>query len=144
MDTTRVISLAGLTMIFFWIYLSIRRNRDLPRRRAAERLFEAFKDEIQVLSNGNGNISHLLKEAFPRHESAYLHFRPHLKGKALRKYDEAWKEYCRGRNETSSPSVELYSIGANQTLAQERQQLALRQIMRFLSSARMYSHLPPR
>ena len=144
MDTARIISLAGLTMIFFWIYLSIRRNRDLPKRHAAERLFEAFKDEIQGLSNGKGNTSHLLEEAFPRHESAYLHFRAHLSGKALQKYDEAWKDYCRGRDETSSPSAELYSVGGTQTLAREKQQLALRQILRFLSSVRNYSHLPPR
>jgi len=144
MDTARIISLAGLTMIFFWIYLSIRRNRDLPKRHAAERLFEAFKDEIQGLSNGNGNTSDMLKEAFPRHESAYLHFRPYLNGKALRKFDEAWREYCHGRDETSSPSVGSYSVGGDQTLAQERQQQALRQLLRFLSSVRMYSHLPPR
>ena len=139
-----MISLVGLSMIFFWIYLSMRRNRNLPKRHAAERLFEAFKDEIQGLSNGNGNTCDMLKEAFPRHENAYLHFRPHLNGKALRKYDEAWKEYCRGRDETSSPSVEPCSVGGNQTLAQERQQLALRQLLRLLSSVRMYSHLPPR
>jgi hypothetical protein len=144
MEPTRIISLAGLTMILFWIYLSIRRNRDLPKRRAAERLFEAFKDEIQDLSNGKGNTSHLLKEAFPRHESAYLHFRPYLSGKALRKYDEGWKEYCRGLDKISSPSGESYSVGEDPTLAQQRQRLALRQLLGFLSSARKYSHLPPR
>jgi hypothetical protein len=144
MDATRMISLAGLTMIFFWIYLSIRRNRDLPRRGAAEQLFEAFKDEIQGLSYDRVNTSRMLKEAFPRHESAYLQFRPHLKGKALRKYDEAWKEYSRVLDETFSPSAEPYSVGGTQTLARERQQLALTQILRFLSSVRMYSHLPPR
>ena len=144
MDATRIISLTGLTIIFFWIYLSIRRGRNLPKRHAAERLFEAFQDEIQGLSNGKGNTSHLLEEAFPRHESAYLHFRAHLSGKALQKYDEAWKDYCRGRDETSSPSAELYSVGGTQTLAREKQQLALRQILRFLSSVRNYSHLPPR
>jgi hypothetical protein len=144
MEPARIISLAGLTMILFWTYLSIRRNRDLPKRRAAERLFEAFKDEIQDLSNGKGNTSHLLKEAFPRHESAYLHFRPYLSGKALRKYDEAWKEYCRGLDEISCPPEEPYSVGGTQTPAQERQQLALKRVLRFLSSVRMYSHLPPR
>jgi hypothetical protein len=144
MDATRIISLTGLMMIFFWVYLSIRRNRNLPKCHAAERLFEAFKEEIQDLSNGKGNTSGMLKEAFPRHESAYLHFRPYLNGKVLRKYDEAWKEYCRGLNETFSPSAEPYSIGGTQTLDRERQQLALRQILRFLSSVRRYSHLPPR
>jgi hypothetical protein len=144
MEPTRIIPLAGLTMIFFWIYLSIRRNRDLPKRHAAERLFEAFKDEIQGLANGKGDAYEILKQALPRHQSAYLHFRLYLSGKALRKYDEAWKEYCRGRDEISSPSEEPYSFGGTRTLAQERQQLALKQVLRFLSSARMYSHLPPR
>jgi hypothetical protein len=144
MEPSRIISLAGLTMIFFWVYLSIRRNRDLPKRHAAERLFEAFKEEIQDLSNGKGNTSHLLKAAFPRHESAYLYFRPYLSGKTLRKYDEAWKEFCRCRDEISSPTGEPYSGGGTRTRAREKQKLALKQVLRFLSSARMYSHLPPR
>jgi len=144
MDSTRMISLVGLSMIFFWIYLSIRRNRNLPKRHAAERLFEAFKDEIQGLSNGRGDAYEILKKALPRHENAYLHFWPHLNGKVLRQFDEAWRDYsCRG--EDPSPSfLEQYSAAGNDTVARERRQLALRKILRFLSSVRMYSHLPPR
>ena len=139
-----MISLVGLSMIFFWIYLSIRRNRNLPKRHAAERLFEAFKDEIQGLSNGRGDAYEILKKALPRHENAYLHFWPHLNGKVLRQFDEAWREYSCGREEISPPSLGQYFSGGNQTLAQEKRQLALRKILRFLSSVRMYSHLPPR
>jgi hypothetical protein len=78
MDTTRIISLVGLTMIFFWIYLSIRRNRNLPKRHAAERLFEAFKEEIQDLSLGTRGAYEILKQAFPKHEKACIQFRPVL------------------------------------------------------------------
>jgi hypothetical protein len=144
MDTTRIISLAGLSMIFFWVYLSIRRNRNMPRRHGAERLFEAFKEEIQGLQDGQADAHEILQKALPRHENAYLHFRPHLNGRILRQFDEAWREYSCGREENSPPSLEQYFGGGNQTLAQERRQLALRRILRFLSSVRMYSHLPPR
>jgi len=144
MDTTRIISLAGLSMIFFWIYLSIRRNRNIPKRHAAERLFEAFKDEIQGLSDGRGDAYEILKKALPRHENAYLHFRPHLNGKVLRQFDEAWQEYsCRG--EDRSPSfLEQYSAAGNDTAAREPRQLALKKILTLLALARKYSHLPPR
>jgi len=144
MDPTRVISLAGLSMILVWVCLSIRRTRNLPRHHAAERLFEDFKDEIQGLSLGAVDPYEILGQAFSKHEKAYIHFRPHLKGKVLREFDEAWKEYCRWREENSSPSLELHSAGVNEPLAQERQQLALRKVLRFLSSVRMYSGLPPR
>ncbi len=143
MDTTRMISLAGLTMIFCWIYLSIRRNRNLPKRHAAERLFEAFKDEIQGLSNGK-DTSHMLKKAFPRHESAYLHFRPYLNGKVLRKFDEAWREYSCGMEDPSSSSAKENSAPGKEALLEESRQLALRKILALLSLARKYSHLPPR
>lgn len=144
MDTTRLISLAGLSMIFFWIYLSIRRTRNLPRRHSAERLFEAFKDEIQDLNYGKGDAYEILKEAFPRHENAYLHFRPHLNGKVLRQFDEAWREYSCGGEECSPSFLEQYSSAGNDTVARERRQLALNKILTLLSLARKYSHLPPR
>ena len=139
-----MISLIGLSMIFFWIYLSMRRNWNLPRRHAAERLFEAFKDEIQVLSDGRGDAYEILKKSLPRHENAYLLFRPHLNGKVLRRFDEAWREYsCRG--EDHSPSfLEQYSAAGNDTVARERRQLALKKILTLLALARKYSHLPPR
>jgi hypothetical protein len=144
MDSIRVFSLAGLTMIFFWVYVSIRRNWNLPRRHAAERLFEAFKEEVQDLSLGTKDAHEILKQAFPKHEKAYTQFRSYLNGKVLQKFDEAWREYSCGREEDSTPSLEQYITGGNQTLAQERRRLALRRIFRFLSSVRMYSHLPPR
>lgn len=116
----------------------------MPRRHAAERLFEAFKEEIQGLQYGKGDPYEILKEALPRHENAYLHFRPHLNGKVLQKFDEAWREYSCGRGKNSLPSLEQYFSGGNQTLAQEKRQMALRKILRFLASVRMYSNLPPR
>jgi hypothetical protein len=144
MDNTRLIPLAGLSMIFFWIGLSVRRNRNIPRCHAAERLFEAFKDEIQGLGLGTIDPYKILEQAFPKHEKAYIHFRTYLNGKVLREFDAAWSEYCRWREENPLQSLEPYFTGGNQALAQERQQLALRKVLRFLSSARRYSHLPPR
>jgi hypothetical protein len=144
MDAIRVISLAGLTMIFFWVCLSIRRNGNKPRRHAAERLFEAFKEEIQDLSLGTKDAHQILTQSFPKHEKAYTQFRPFVKGRVLRKFDEAWREYSCGREEISIPFLEQYFAGGNQSLAQERRHLALSRILRFLSSVRMYSDLPPR
>jgi hypothetical protein len=144
MDSVRVISLAGLTMIFFWVYLAIRKSRNRPRRHAAERLFEAFKEEIQDLSLGPKDAYQILKQAFPKHEKAYNQFRPYVKGAGLRRYDEAWREYSCGREENSLPFLEQYFAGEDQNLARERRQLALRKALRFLASVRMYSNLPPR
>jgi len=139
-----MISLVGLSMIFFWIYLSIRKNRNLPKRHAAERLFEAFKDEIQGLSDGRGDAYEILEKALPRHENAYLHFRPNLNGKVLRQFDEAWREYsCRGTHNLPF-FLEQYSAAGNDTVARERRQLALKKILTLLALARKYSHLPPR
>jgi hypothetical protein len=119
MDTARIISLAGLTMIFFWIYLSIRRNRGLPRRHAAERLFAAFKDEVQDLANGKGDAYEILKQALPRHESAYLHFRPHLNGKVLREFDHAWRDYSCGVQGQSSSFPKENSAPGNEAGVEE-------------------------
>ena len=120
MESIRVISLAGLTMIFFWVYLSIRKNRNIPRRHAAERLFEAFKEEIQDLSLGTRDASEILNQGFPKHEKAYTQFKPFAKGKVLQKFDEAWREYSGSRKENSTPSLEKYFAGGNQTLARCR------------------------
>ena len=144
MDTTRMISLVVLSMIFFWIYLSIRRNRGLPRRHAAERLFAAFKDEIQDLANGKRDAYEILKQALPRHESAYLHFRPHLNGKVLREFDHAWRDYSCGVQDQSSSFPKENSAPGNEAGVEESRKLALRKILALLSLARKYSHLPPR
>jgi len=144
MDSIRVISLAGRTMILFWVCLSIRRNGNRPRRHAAERLFEAFKEEIQDLSLGTKDAYQILTQAFPKHEKAYTQFRPYVKGRVLRKFDEAWRDYSRGPDNNSPPSLEQYFFEQSPNLAWERRQLALTKILRILSSVRMYSSLPPR
>jgi hypothetical protein len=143
-DSIRVIALAGLTMIFFWVCLSIRRNGNKPRRHAAERLFEAFKEEIQDLSLGTKDAYQILTRSFPKHEKAYTQFRPFVKGRVLRKFDEAWRDYSCGPEKNSPPSLERYLTEQDPDMARERRQLALKKILRFLSSVRMYSSLPPR
>jgi len=139
-----MISLAALTMIFFWIYLSIRRNRNLPKRRAAERLFEAFQDDIQRLNCGNGDVFEILDRAWPRQEKAYLEFRSYLIGKALREFDAAWIKYsCWIKEKPQTILSQIFPEGCL-TVAHERRQLGLEKILEFLSLARKFSHLPPR
>ena len=89
MDKVRVISLFGLAFIGLRIYLSVRRERNKPRYRAAERFFEAFLDEIHDLNEGRRDPAEVLRQAFPKHEQAYTRFRLHLNGKGLRKLDDA-------------------------------------------------------
>jgi len=143
MDTTRMISLAGLAMIFFWVYLSIRKNRNLPRRHAAQRLLEVFQDEIRGLNYGQEDVSELLARAWPRQEKAYLEFRPYLKRKELREFDKAWLEYSSWIKEKPKTILaEIFPEGSA-TVVYERRQLCLDQISGFLSLARKYSYLPP-
>ena len=144
MDTRSMISMAGLSMIFLGIYLSIRKNRDIPKHHAADQLVEAFKEEIQDLNLGKGDASEILKQAFPKHEKAYLQFRPYLNRKDLRKFDEAWREYsCRCQEKAQTILAEIFPENSR-SVAHERQQLALEEILEFLALARKYSHLPPR
>jgi hypothetical protein len=144
MDTTRMISMGGLSMIFSGIYLSVRRNRDIPKRHAADRLVEAFKDEIQDLTLGKGDGCEILKQAFPKHEKAYLQFRLYLNPNDLRKFDEAWREYSgRCQEKTQTILTDIFPE-ESKSVAHVRRQLALEEILEFLSLARKYSHLPPR
>jgi hypothetical protein len=144
MDTTRMISMGGLSTIFSGIYLSVRRNRDIPKRHAADRLVEAFKDEIQDLTLGKGDGFEILKQAFPKHEKAYLQFRLYLNPNDLRKFDEAWREYSgRCQEKTQTILTDIFPE-ESKSVAHVRRQLALEEILEFLSLARKYSHLPPR
>jgi len=144
MDTLKMISLVGLSMISFWVYLSIKRARNMPRRHAADRLFEAFMDELHGLHDTKEDPYKILKTALRRHESAYLHFRTHLNGKILRQFDEAWREYSRSLEIPASFSPETCCSRGNGTSPEEGRQLARRKILAFLSLAKKYSHLPPR
>jgi hypothetical protein len=143
MDTTRMVSMTGLSEIFLGIYPSIRRNRDTPKSHAADRLAEAFKEEIQDLSLGKGDAYEILKEAFPKHEKAYLQFRPYLNRRDLRKFDKAWKKYsCRRQEKAQTILAEIFPEGSK-SVTYERQQIALEEILEFLSLARKYSHPRP-
>jgi hypothetical protein len=144
MDTTRMISLVGLATIFFWVCLSMRKNRNLPRRHAAERLLEAFQDEIQILNIGRGDISESLAQAWPRQEKAYFELRPYLKGKELREFDKAWLAYSSWMKEKPKTILtEIFPEGSA-TVLYERRQLCLDGISEFLSVPKKYSNLPPR
>jgi hypothetical protein len=143
MDTTRMISTGGLSMIFSGIYLSVRRHRDIPKRHAADRLMEAFKDEIQDLNQGKGDACAILKQAFPKHEQAYLQFRRYLSPSDRRNFDEAWREYSgRCQEKTQTILTEIFPEDSK-SVAHVRRQLALEEILEFLSWVRKYSHLPP-
>jgi len=136
MDIVKIISLAGLLVIFSKIYLSIKRNKYKPKRHAAEKLFEAFIDEIQDLSIGKGDAYEILKQAFPKHEMAYIKFRPHLRGKVLRQFDEAWRDYCCRNQENPQAFLEQYFAPGNETMAKEKRLLALKRILKIISFAR--------
>jgi len=136
MDIVKIISLAGLLVIFSKIYLSIRRNKDKPKRHAAEKLFEAFIDEIQDLSIGKGDAYEILKQAFPKHEMAYIKFRPYLRGKVLRQFDEAWRDYYCRNQENPEEFLKQYFASENEAMAKEKRQLALKKILKILSFAK--------
>lgn len=138
-----MISLVGLAMIFLWVCLSMRKNRNLPRRHAAQRLLEVFQDEIRGLNYGQEDVSELLARARPRHEKAYLEFRSYLKGKELREFDRAWLEYSSWIKEKPKTILaEIFPEGSA-TVVYERRQLCLDGISEFLSVPRKYSNLPP-
>ena len=67
---------------------------------ASQKFITSFIDAFQDLSQGKGDAYDLLKEAFPKHERAYLDFRPRMKGRSRRLFDEAWKDYYGPTTET--------------------------------------------
>lgn len=136
MDSIKIISLAGLSIIFFKIYLSIREDKNKIMCQAADKLFESFIDEIQGLSLEKGDAYEILRQAFSKHEKAYTQFRPYLSGKVLRKFDEAWREYSCGREENSPPFLEQYFAAGNEAIAKEKRKLALKKILKILSFAK--------
>jgi len=135
-----MISAGGLSMILSGIYLSMRRNRDIPKRHAADRLVEAFQEEIQDLNLGKEDAHEILKRAFPKHQKAYLQFRLYLNPNDLRKFDEAWREYSgRCQEKTQTILTEIFPEDSK-SVAHLRRQLALEAILEFLSLARKYFH----
>jgi len=78
-------------------YLTIvraKQNRaNMAFNEAAKEFREAFNDVIINLDMEEHAVARLLYEFFPQHKDAFLKFRPHLKGKALRKLEEGWNEY---------------------------------------------------
>ena len=125
--------LAVLLLIFLWIYLNIKKARHQPRRLADEKFSEAFREELQDLNQGGGNPAEFLEHAFRKHERAYFYFRPHLKGKSLEEFDQAWKDYSNGGPESF---LAPYSADGNIDLARQKRTLAAGRIRRLLSFAR--------
>jgi hypothetical protein len=144
MDAIKIISVAGLSVIALRTYLSMRKNGSRTKLNAAEKLYEAFMDEIQDLALGKGDAYEILKKAFPKHEKAYLQFRPYLNGKGLHQFDEAWKEYCCPSGEDLQPFLERLFTAGTEIGATEKHQLALKKILRILSFTRKHSVLVPR
>jgi hypothetical protein len=133
MKTGTGLSLVVLLVIFLRVYLNIRKTRNRPRLLAAEKLSEAFREEMQDLSQGSGDAFEFLRNAFSKHEKAYLTFRPRLKGKSLEKFDQAWWEYSNGGPQSF---LEPYSAAGNMALAKDKRALALSRIRKLLSFAR--------
>jgi hypothetical protein len=121
------------------LFYSIRRDEREPRFRASEKFYQAFNDEINNLSQGKGDAYEFLKNAFNRHKNAYRDFRPYLKGKKLKQFDEAWREYICYSKENPLPFPEQYFADENLALAREKRELALRRIRNLLSFAKKFT-----
>jgi hypothetical protein len=137
MEPRIIISSAGILIILSGIYLSIMRNRRKFFFLASRRFREAFIDQIQDLSQGKGDAFEILRRSSPKQEKAYLRFRAFLQGKALRRFDEAWREYHGYGGENPHPFPEQYSAAANFALAKEKRALALRRIQNLFSFAKI-------
>ena len=137
MEPRIVVSSAGFIIIFTWIYLSFTKNRRKTFHLAAKNFREAFTDEINDLSQGEGDAFEFLRTALPKQEKAYLQFRTYLKGRALRQFDEAWNEYYGDGGGNSHFFPHQYSALGTTVLAKEKRTLALRRIQNLFSFARI-------
>mgnify|MGYP000651633810 CR=1 FL=1 len=135
MLAVKILSLGILIFLFLAIYRSARRQKNHPRMRAAQKFITSFIDEVQDLSQGKGDAYEILKEAFPKHEKAYLEFRMRLRGRSRKHLDEAWRDYYCSGNGNPAPFQDQYSAGGDDRLAKEKRQKALRKIKRILSFA---------
>ncbi len=144
MDIVKILAFLGLAAIGRRVYLSVRRERNEPRRRAAERLFQAFLDEIHDLNEGERDAAEILRQAFPKHEEAYTQFRFRLKGKDRRNFDDAWEGYSRLHLNDSPLQAGPLPAAGNGTVPREQRQRVLKEMLAFLSSAKKYSSLPLR
>ncbi len=135
----RTIIFFGLFLLVVSLFHSIRSDKRNPRFRASEKFHQALNDEISNLSQGKGDASAFLKNAFHKHENAYLDFRPYLSGKKLKQFDEAWKEYSGWSGEKTFRFPEQYSANGNWALAGEKRALALRRIRNLISFANIFS-----
>ena len=135
MLAVKILSLGILIFLFLVIYRSARRQKTHPRMRASQKFITSFIDAVQDLSQGNGDAYLMLKEAFPKHEKAYLEFRSRMKGRSRKLFDEAWKDYYCSGNGNPTPFRNRYFAGGNDLLAKEKRQLALQRIKRILSFA---------
>ena len=136
MLAVKILSLGILIFLFLAIYRSARKQKTHPRMRASQKFITSFIDAVQDLSQGNGDAYLMLKEAFPKHEKAYLDFRPRMKGRSRKLLDEAWKDYYGSDNGNPMPLRDQYSAGGNELLAKEKRRLALQRIKRILAFAK--------
>ena len=105
--------------------------------RVSQKFIAAFIEAVQDLSQGKGDAYAWLKEAFPKHEKAYLQFRSRINGRSRKRFDEAWKDYYCFYNGNPTPFSEPYFAGGNEILAKENRLLALQRIKRILSFAKI-------
>ena len=133
MDAGLILPLGGLALLLIWIFHSMGENRRRHRRRAGERFSAAFMDEIQNLSQGSGDAFEFLQGAIPRHERAYLQYRPLLKGKKLRQFDAAWGDYTGNGRGNIQTFREQYFAAGRFAVAREKRHLALQRIRNLLS-----------
>jgi len=138
MLAAKIISIGLLILLFLAIYRSARRQKTHPQMRASEKLMTSFMDAVQDLSQGKGDAYEILKEAFPKHEQAYLQFRSRMGGRACKRFDEVWLDYFCSGNGNPTPFRDQYFAGGDELLAKEKRHLALRRIKRILSFAKSH------
>lgn len=136
MLAVKILAIGFLLLLFYAIYRSARRQKTHPRMRASQKFITSFIDAVQDLSQGKGDAHLMLKEAFPKHEKAYLDFRPRMKGHSRKLFGEAWKDYYCSGNGNPTPFRAQYFAGGDELLAKEKRQLAVRKIKRLLSFAK--------
>lgn len=107
--TTAALSLAGTALGGFIGYLNAIKVSDRKEmQKAAIDFHEAFLDSLMSLdqryhcedsadpdADKYGKVFYILKRTFPQQMKAMLRFRIYLPADKRKKFDEAWKEYCR-------------------------------------------------
>ena len=105
-----LLGLVGGTAITYWGSVKLARKQSTAL--AAERLIQAFKDEILFLSNPieePERQGELLEHSFNKHYAAYIEFSLYLSKKEKDEFNKAWYTYYCYEGDPNTPYLEQYS-----------------------------------